>query len=511
MAFAQSENELPINDSLYNTIEESNNLDIFGGTADSKELMRSFSLKRFCPPLSTAKISNGGLGWTIAVTQAMSMQHQDLNNQQQLFSYQFIYDALPKVGRNQCSFSDNWMVDTKKLLETTGTLTLQQYALATNDCNHKPDAKLLDKARRYCVRSFNRIFEVTPNDGSISIGGKLDRIKKSLNRNHPVVLCIVADEQFRSLKTGIWTPSRQSEATLQTVVVIGFDENRQMIEVMGNYSTWGNGGFAYIHYEDMKFAKFAFEMVINAQSTPSPVVVVREPSPAKPTKPQASNTTKPNNTNRIVIKPKPVIANEEITLSGELVVNEVVGYNNYRKVEITRNQAGYYEMPRIYKVNDQFQLISQKSQTGSFVYVFSLDPKGKAEIHYPNHMLDEFGMSIVNISPVVPNKNSQVVIPGPRFERDIEGKEKRIERALSKSIAGTDWLVVLHSDRRLDNELDDLVGKLNHHTQDFILTFKQIFGERLIDKSHVKYHGSNFEANTRKGYIIPMIIKLEAN
>jgi hypothetical protein len=510
MAFTQTEGELPINDSLYNAIEESNNLDVFGGVNGEKGIKNIISLKRLCPPQNPSKTTNSDMGWTVAVAQTMSMQYKDLNSEQQLFSYQFIYDALPKVSNKQCSFSKNWMVETKTLLETKGMLTIQEYSFTASDCNRKPDSKLITKAKRNCVRSFNRVFDVKPTDGSISLGGKIESIQKCLDRNHPVILCIVADEQFRNLKSSTWNPTVQSTSSLQTVVVVGLDEKNKVIEVMGNYSSWGKSGFAYIRYQDIIYAKYAFEIVMTPQPTPQTELATNTPTQSR------INTTKPpipqktNQSDRKINKPEPIVENNQITLSGELIVNKVIDMNKFQKVEINRKNVGFYEMTEDCKLKDQFQLISQKSQTGSFVYVFSVDPNGKAEVHYPIIKTDEYGMSVTKISPVVPSENSQVVIPEPRFETNTDGNRKRIEQALSKTVAGADWLVVLHSDRRID-EIDDLVAQLNHHNRDFMPTFKRTFGDRLIDKYYVSYNGSSFRANTNKGYIVPMIIKIEAN
>ncbi len=302
-------------------------------------------------------------------------------------------------------------------------------------------------------------------------------------------------------------PTAKSKGSLQTVVVVGFDNKNKIVEVMGNYSSWGKNGFAYIRYHDLIYAKYAFEIVMTPKSTQSEVIVSRNP----PIHQNPTTTQNPSYSNPTITKLESVIENSSnVTLSGELVVNEVIAINKFRRAEIRRNNEGFYEMPRVYNLKEQFQLISQKSQTGSFIYVFSVDPNGKAEVHFPNNSLDEYGMSVVKISAVVPSENSQVVIPEPRFETDTDGYKKRIERALSKEVAGSDWLVVLHSDRRIDN-LDDLVAQLNHHNRDFMPTFKRTFGDRLIDKNYVSYNGSSFRANTQKGYIVPMIIKIEAN
>lgn len=516
MAFAQIEDELPINDSLYNSIEESNML-LYGDSKEGSAGKTFHSLKRFCPPFNVANQNISGLSWTVAISQTMTMQFAEMNgwssNQisQEVFSYQFLYDLLPKTNPKSCKLGKDWIVETKNILEEIGTTTIKEYPFKTIDCNRRPTEQQIRKAHRYSVRSFNRIFEVSLSNEGISTGGKIFGIKRCLDRNHPVVLCIIADEQFRNLKSENWKPSYASKSSLQTIVIVGYDENRKAFEVMGQSANWGKQGFAYIHYQDLVMAKYGFEIIMNIKATPSPTIVKVKVQKPKPIPSQPTPIYNPE-----TVKPSIIIADEDVTLSGELVVNEVIDYDKYEAVNIQRNQNGYYEMPRIYPKYSQFQLISQKSQVGSYVYVFSIDPSGKAEIHYPfqcnpNKPNEVYGMSVVSISPVIPNENTQVVIPTPRSETDENGNTKRIERALSKELSGTDWLVVLHSDRRLEGEINELVAQLYQHNSDFMKRFKQVFGDRLIDKQHVNYTGASFKANTKKGYIVPMIIKLEAN
>lgn len=514
ITFAQIEDELPINDSLYASIEESNML-VFGDTKDTSPKMAAYSLKKFCPTFNVPNQRISGLNWTVAISQAMTMQYAEMNgltqNQinQEAFSYQFLYDLLPKSSSRSCQLSNNWMVETKELLEETGITTIKQYQFDKIDCTRKPTQEQIRQARRYCVRSFNRIFEVKLSDESISTGGKIFSIKRCLERNHPVVLCMIADEQFRNLKSENWKRTYASKSSLQTIVIVGYDESRKAFEVMGTSANWGKQGFAWVSYQDLEMAKYGFEIIMNIKATPSKTIVkvkIQKPKPNTPSRP--IKVYQP-------VKPATVISEENVTLTGELVVNEVIDYDNYRKVSLRQSAAGYYELNTACQVGSQFQLLNQQAQKGSYLYVFSIDPTGKAEIHYPYEWKpnqdEQYGLGVRTISPVVPEEKSQVVIPTPRVETDEKGNSKRIERALTKESKGTDWLVVLYSDRRLEGELNDLVAQLYMHNRDFMPRFYQTFGDRLISKKDVAFNDGRFKANTHKGYIVPMILKLEAN
>ena len=514
-AFAQIEEELPINDSLYNSIEQSN-LIIEGEKSYGSGSSLSYSMRNYCKfPINKTSIK--GLNLTMAVTQAMTIQNAQMNGwnsiqiNQQMLSYQFLYDLIPKAAPKSCQLSKQWMNDTKHLLEEVGTTTLKDYPFKDIDCNRRPTDQQIRQAHRYSVRSFNTIFKVDPSDQNTSTRGKIYGVKRCLQRNHPVVLCIMADDNFSRLKTNVWTPTFSANVSLNTVVVIGYDDTRNAFEVMGTFgNNWGEQGFAWIRYEDLTMSKYGFEIVMNIRATPSPAVVKIEVQ-THPTRPARV----PSQRKPIIINPPTVISEEDVTLSGELILNEVVDYDKYRPANCERNSAGYYQLNKSYQVKDQFQLISQNAQKGSYVYVFSIDPNGKAELHYPyewdSQQTENYGLGIVPISPVVPAENSQVVIPSPRMEIDENGNATRTERALNKQLRGTDWLVVLYSDRRLEDEINGLVAQLYMHNRDFIARFNQVFGDRLISKRDVAFSGTTFKANTKRGYIVPMIIKLEAN
>lgn len=515
VGFAQSEveNDLPLNDSLYQALPESNML-LFGDSNYGAAPQTAHSLRPYCPVPVAQKQAIGGLSWTVAITQTMTIQWAQTNGwnagqiQSQALSYSFLYDLLPKAAPNSCKLSRDWIQQTKHLLQDIGTVRIMDYNPKTIDCSSRPADQLLRQARQYSVRSFDRLFEVSSTDDGMSLGGKLFKIRRCLERNHPVVLCLQVDEAFQQLRKDTWIPSTDPKRYyLQTVVVIGYDENRKAFEIMNSQgTTWGNGGFAWIRYSDIVRAKYGFE-IITKPPKPQATTLARRPSSP------SYSVTRPAS----VIKPaKPATEDNEgaSRLTGQLVLNEVVGYDQYKTVPLSYQSAGYYQPGKTYPVSSQFQLVSQQAQEGSYVYVFSVDPKGKAEVHYPYQWNaqdpSQYGMGIVTLSPVVPEAKSQVVIPQPRITYDERGKMIRTERALSKEAAGADWLVVLYSDRRLDNELNDLVGQLNRHNRDFIPRFKDVFGNRLVAEKDIQYSPNGFSARTQKGYIIPQIIKLEA-
>jgi hypothetical protein len=521
---AQIEDELSINDSLYNSIEESN-MNIFGGKGSGLTLS-VVSLRKYCTNTSVKPSSIKGYNWATAISQTMTIQYAQMNgfsmNQisEQALSPQFLYELLPKASSRSCKLSRNWILDTKRLLERIGTTTIQNYPLENKiDCNRRINEEQAQQYKRFSVRSFNRIFGVGSSDNEITNSDKIFGIKSCLDRNHPIVLCLIADENFRNLRSDIWRPSNSSGGSIQTVVVVGYDERRRMIEVMGTQgSAWGNNGFTWIRYDDLVMAKYGFEIIMNSRATASQTVVkLKVKTKVKQTTIERTETTS-------VVVTAPTSQNEpdnndddteKVVLSGKLILNEVDGYENYKPTVLKKNQGGYYTTTKNYQVGSQFQLVAEQAQKGSYVYVFSVDPAGKAEIHFPYdwkpQQAEDFGLGNHPLSPAVPEEKSQVIIPLPRIEVNEDGNATQIPRALTKEVKGTDWLVVLFSDRRLENEINELVTQLSQHNNDFIPHFQGVFGNRLIKNQDLRFNNTFFEANAQKGYIVPMIIKLEAN
>lgn len=93
---------------------------------------------------------------------------------------------------------------------------------------------------------------------------KIYETKKSLMRGHPVVMELEVDDKFKSIKNKVfWTPNQAAAASIQTVVIVGYDEDMKAFEIMGaRGSDWGINGYLLVDYDDFeKFSKNAFVLV----------------------------------------------------------------------------------------------------------------------------------------------------------------------------------------------------------------------------------------------------------
>ena len=469
---------------------------------------------------------SGGLSWTAAISRAMSLQ---IGMQQQwsrgkiekeIFSPYFLYDLLPKASSSSCRLRPDWMKQTQQLLVTTGNVKFSDYSFHTIDCNRRPSPQLINSVERCQVRSFTKLFFSDQSDKSASIGEKQFIMKRSLGRNHPVVVCMLVDQHFNQMKTDTWSPKFSSgKSRFQAVVVVGYDDNRQAFEVSNSAGkNWGKGGFAWIRYQDLIYAKYGFELIFGdqpmiAKKNHVNKTIVNQPTIAH------KKSAKPGQPKSQPAKPAPMTNEvsegvaQMVSLHGSLLLNEVNSNGDFTEVRTTGNAKGFYELTKKYAVFSQFQMIGSSTKPGSYVYVLSVDPRGKAELHYPYRRSYGLGVSDV-VSPVIPDEQSQIVIPEPSVRYDESGNQVRKDQVFTKEYAGTDWLITLYSDRRLDREITDLLSDLQGHNKDFPSRFQSVFGKFMIPDYQVRHERDLMKFETKllsKAYVVPVILKIEGN
>jgi hypothetical protein len=516
IGFAQSvEEEFPFDDESYNQQEEILNY----GSPVGNNPSNVRSIKNFCPSPSNLPKSPAGMSLSIAIAHAMTIQFGQKNNwskeviNKEHFSDYFLWDMLNKTQTSEgCKLQKDYVGQVKRVLEKIGNLKARDYT-EPKPCGEKPDLSSLIPLKKYSVKECSKLIP----DRKASVGTKQYAIKRSLKeRQHPVILVMSFDESFRNLKgSTVWMPSSSATLFNHTVLVVGYDDNKQLLEIFNPAwgSQWGNGGFASIRYQDLTYANYAWELMIDTDEDEEIVVN------SKTTKTKVTNIEKEEITSVTIQKKKvseqPQKPKESLKYNtvGEFKLKiPVFGVgDNYTFQEVSVSKKGsVFEPNQPWKVNKQFQLVSNGTE-GKYIYVFSIDPKGKAEIHFPQNIaLNNLGADSKPVSPIIADKNTQVVIPQPSISYDENGTQKIIENALTQVHEGIDWVVVLYSDKRIDERLPNMVNTLANHQQDLVVKFKEVFGENLVEDSKIRFQGGSmkFEAKTdEKRFIIPIILK----
>lgn len=113
------------------------------------------------------------------------------------------------------------------------------------DCDPKPTPEHDRLAAAHRIDTFYIVFnEKTPAPE------KIERVKRQLSYNKPVIIELSVDTTFFNLKTRDWRPSKKksSEAT-HSLVVAGYDESGFLL--MNSYGHgWGDKGYCTVKYAD---------------------------------------------------------------------------------------------------------------------------------------------------------------------------------------------------------------------------------------------------------------------
>lgn len=507
--FAQTiEEEFPFDDESYSQQDEILN---YGYQKwNSSEIKR---VRNFCTIPSNLTKFPTGMSLSIAIAHAMTIQYAQKNRwsksvmEKEAFSNYFLWDMLNKKNYlDTCKLQKGYVKQIEQILEEMGNVKANDYP-TMKPCGIKPDFDRISHLKKYRVKEFCKLI----TERRLAVSEKIYAIKRCINRNHPAILVMSVETSFRNLKgTKVWIPSKSPQLFKHTVLVIGYDTTKQMLEIFNPAwgSQWGNGGFAFVRYQDMVYANYAWELMINNDD--EEIVVNHYPTKVKSNERMNAISINRPSTKHQNKKIKQVIG---YNTEGEFKLNVPVfdNDNNYtfRQVGVSKN--GYvFEPNEPWRINKQFQLVSNGTE-GKYVYVFSIDPKGKAEIHFPKNVtMNNLKAENRPISPIIADKDIQIVIPEPTISYNENGNQKIIDNALTQVHEGTDWVIVLYTDKRIDEKLPAMVKSLANHQQDLEAKFKEIFGENLVEESKLKFQGNSmrFKAKTdEKRFIIPIILK----
>lgn len=232
---------------------------IIGSISIVNGQVTEITLKDFCPK---AEGQEGAICFAYATTYtALSIEYNVKENNTdekstnfKSFSYGFVASKVKKNksfwGRqfNKCGRNA-----TAKLalgvLEKTGTVPFNDFK---ETCSCKKTDKVLEKAKKYKIKSFNSI-----GDSKMLDTEHVEKIKQNLAKQKPVVTTIFQESFFYNSngKVDISFPSEYQKHMTNAnhvVCIVGFDDkyNDGSFMVKNNYTKWGDDGFSWVKYED---------------------------------------------------------------------------------------------------------------------------------------------------------------------------------------------------------------------------------------------------------------------
>lgn len=111
---------------------------------------------------------------------------------------------------------------------------------------------------KYQIKNYLHIFRPDTRDRQMVF-----ETRKALMRGNPVLVELKVPASFEAIRqTKVWALDGQG-AELDYVVVVGYNEDQELLEVLGSHgSTWGKDGYLQISYDDFgKIAQNGYVMV----------------------------------------------------------------------------------------------------------------------------------------------------------------------------------------------------------------------------------------------------------
>ncbi len=438
----------------------------FAGSKGMEELPASVSLRKWCPKPGDQGAIGSCVGWSSCYA-ALTIEYarqRGLTDRtkitEQAFSAMFAYN---QVKRNDVLCDGGTRIPLLlDLLSKKGTCLHREFDVRT--CTRMPDDTLLMKAARHAIRDYQTLFQ-TADAGDL----KVQKTKQSLSGGKPVIIGVEIKYNFLDIKKDdpVWHPEKGLTlfAGGHAMCVIGYDDQRQAFEIQNSWGEkWGDAGYGWIRYEDYaRFCKYGFQISL-------------------PPAPQ-----------------------QDAELSGDFEFRVLRDREKllFEEAPVSFQPArGFYRTKQRYWSADQlFQLLARNTAPEQYIYVLSVDSRGKGRVHFPRSAQFSTAVDGFNETPLVTIKKAEIIIPTP-------------ESALSIDEPGTDWLIVLFSGSRI-NDLSNLLKVLEKaagQDDELPAALQQQLGPRLVPKDRVQYQANRmaFKGKCAAEAIVPLVLRVDS-
>ena len=243
---------------------------------DFSPLPTSASIKQYCPKPLSQRMESTSTGWAAAygARTILEAKMRGITDKMQLrdisFSPVFNYAMAKGDSKLDCSAS----MKLPDVLESMKTHGIPYYKDFRKSCPHVFPQSILSKAAENRINDYYRIFDLE-DDPEV----KIEKVKRSLSKETPVVIGMYAPKSFELLKDIFWVPRENVDPENQpghSLVVVGYDDTKfgtGGFEVMNSWGTeWADGGFAWVRYSDFtEFVKYGFELFVFPFANPDAI------------------------------------------------------------------------------------------------------------------------------------------------------------------------------------------------------------------------------------------------
>ena len=490
-----------------------------------------FDLKPFCPEIKDQGELYSCVGWSVgyaAMTIEKALSYNIRNKTIINYNAQSALFVFNQINEGHCDRGSK-ISDAVQFLMNNGNCFAREFDQDINDCQKQASDSLKLKAAANAIADFQTLFGIDADERF-----KTWKVRQSLANRKPVIVGMRVLKNFYQLKNArFWWPDKgnTTPAGGHAMVVIGYDDHKGAFQLMNSWGkTWGNQGFIWIKYRDFgKFCKYAYVLHLDKQKQHShrnnsiwventnnqthphrsqdhnlgidAAQIQKEPSLKKPQSSTQINTPNESLSNRS--------NGQKVIMSGAIRMEKFIGFQGvnpqFEALAVAMGPEGYDLKNSPVKLGTQYQLVLDNQANAQYIYVFSIDAKGKFEYHFPKDQQLNPKFTGMNESALIQTNGAEIYLPG-------ESNGQR--HVLKVSQKGEDKIVVLYSLKRIPKRfLIDLSRRMQGNQATILTRLQHLLGDKIMSPDAINYQKENiaFTANaSSRGFIVPLILSVHS-
>ena len=472
-----------------------------------KALVPKVDLTRYCPQVQHQGEISSCVGWSLGygvMTIERAIQHgwtdpREITNNANSALYIF-----NQVSQGNCN-SGITFTDALGYLSEDGNCLAKDFRIDVNDCQ----APVPRSVETYAIEHYEPLFR--SRDPAKK---KIRKTRMVLAQNKPVAIGMIIRNNFMQLNRTDeqWRPriGDTTYASGHAMLVVGYDDNRFARSPQGNYPDmrgafkimnswgreWGQNGFIWVRYRYFaEFCKQAFAIVMQGGE---PIVHNEKLIAAQDTRPPQTRKERTTQSNEYAQQ-------SDKDLSGAFGFRRFSHWDGnepvFEESPVTL-QDNQYLLQGNHQVGDRFQLYVENGFDQGYIYVFSIDAKGKAEVHFPRSESYSPKFAGQEQSALIWESGSELIIPTANSTLDLEKR-------------GKDHLVALYCTSKLNPQyLQQLMDLLAEDPATVRESLSEILGKYAVAPTDIQYAPNAMAfrvTNQTDGRIIPVILEVAVN
>ncbi|MEL7119570.1 MAG: C1 family peptidase [Bacteroidota bacterium] len=473
-----------------------------------KSINSKVDLSPYCPEIRHQGDVASCVGWSTGYA-AMTIERAIKNGwtdkrkiSENANSAMFIYN---QISEGNCDLGIT-MPKALNLIKEQGNCLAKDFDKDPNDCAKEVTSVLVDKATSYRIEDYIPLFEKTATGEE-----KIKNTKLVLAQNKPAIVGMRVLNNFYNIKEGdsSWFPTigNTTFAGGHAMVVVGYDDNRfsrEDREISSNMKgafklmnswgkNWGERGYIWIRYAHFAdYCRHAYAIML---ADGAPIDFNMDTTTAEEDEPETEVETE-------VVEEGTSLQRMEGTFGFRQFTGTFEDDAPVFEEAQVQFMDNYYSLQGFHKVGEVFQLYVKSGFDGGYIYVFSVDAVGKAEVHFPKSQEYNQAFQGKDESALLWSSGSLLTIPSS-------------DSGLQLKQTGQDHLVVLFSTQKIRPKyMEHLCNKLSESKDNLKGKLLSMLEKFMIPLSDITYQSDRmgFEVSTRSdGKIVPMILSVEVN